>query len=61
MSAAMRAVVSYPLGAADDEKHAALLMGLETVLAELLEEHGWTPDDLENRCADVIGDIAEEL
>ena len=56
-----KAVVSYDMDWSDDEKQTALLMGLDDVLGELLEFHGWPADTLIERCGDVIEGIADDI
>jgi hypothetical protein len=53
-------IVHYDTNDPPDVKETALLMGLETILYELLEG-GWPADDLLSRCDDVIADAAEEI
>jgi ElaB/YqjD/DUF883 family membrane-anchored ribosome-binding protein len=54
-----KAIVHYDTEDSADVQQTALLMGLESVLYELLETHGWLADDLRERCADVIDEAAE--
>jgi 6-phosphogluconate dehydrogenase (decarboxylating) len=56
-----KAIVHYDTEDSADVQQTALLMGLESVLYELLETHGWLADDLRERCADVIDEAAETL
>ena len=56
-----RAVVSYATDATQGEKEQALLGALALVIAELLEDHGWTVEDLTDRCTDEIETLADEL
>lgn len=42
-----RAVVKYPVDATDKEKRQALWQGLQDIAAELVEEHGFTLDQID--------------